>query len=505
MSETRQAPSEGSWDHQVLIAGAGPAGLWLAHELALAGVSVLVLEREEKRGPHSRALGIQPRTIEVLAMRNRHKDTLAAGRALPNWHFGMLESRVDLGSLPTPFPFLLAQPQTVTEELLERYATELGAVVRRGHEVKSLVQDDSSVTVGVSGPDGEYEVSAPYVVGADGGRSTVRREAGIDFPGSETSAYGFLGEVILDSPPQNPGFAALSEAGRLLVAPLPDGRYRVTGYDPANQQRDTPMTLNTLRDAALRIAGTDFGMRDPSWLSRFGNATRLAAAYRDRRVLLAGDAAHIHWPAGGVGLNVGLQDAMNLGWKLAAVVQGRADTELLDTYHTERHPVGAELAEHTKAQGALITGLTPEVTALRGLLNEAIATEPAFARMLAGKLAGLDITYRPAEPDAHPLTGDRAHDPEGEGVFPLLYDGRAVLLTMGGEPVGSEVAERAASAGISVHPSRLAETGGAAWSGVTAALIRPDGRVWWATEQPRSGAEFTSEVSKTLDGLPAVF
>ncbi len=505
MSATRQAPPQGSSDHQVVIAGAGPVGLWLAHELALAGVSVLVLEREERRSPHSKALGIQPRTVEVLAMRNRHRDTLAAGRPLPNWHFGMLESRVDFSSLPTPFPFLLAQPQTVTEELLERYATELGAVVRRGHEVISLVQDDSSVTVRVGGPDGAYEVSAPYVVGADGARSTVRREAGIDFPGSGTSAYGFLGEVVLDNPPRNPGFAALSEAGRLLVVPLPDGRFRVTGYDPADQRHDVPMTLDGLRDASLRIAGTDFGMRSPSWLSRFGNATRLAAAYRSRRVLLAGDAAHIHWPAGGVGLNVGLQDAMNLGWKLAAVLQGRAAAELLDTYHAERHPVGAELAEHTKAQGALISGLTPEVTALRGLLNEAIASEPAFARLLAGKLSGLDTVYRPADADAHPLTGGRAHDPEGEGVFPLLHDGRAVLLTMGGEPVDSEVAERAAAAGISVHPSRLARTGGPAWSGVTAALIRPDGRVWWATEQPCSGAGFAAEVGKALDGLPAVF
>jgi len=255
----------------------------------------------------------------------------------------------------------------------------------------------------------------------------------------------------------------------------------------------------------VRIAGTDFGMRAPTWLSRFGNATRLAATYRKDRVLLAGDAAHIHWPTGGVGLNVGLQDAMNLGWKLGAVVQGRADEHLLDTYHTERHPVGADLAEHTMAQGALITGLTPEVNALRSLLGEAIAAESGFARMLAGKLSGLDTVYRPADPDAHPLVGARAHDPEGAGVLALLYAGRAVLLTMGGLTVDDEVAERAAAAGISVHPSRLAETGGPAWSGVTAALIRPDGRVWWATEQPGSGVEFAAEVGKALDGLPAVF
>lgn len=504
MSATPQAPSRGSSAQQVVIVGAGPVGLWLAHELAVAGVTPLVLERAHQRSAHSKALGIQPRTLEVLALRNRHRDVIAGGRPLPNWHFGMLESRVDFRDLPTPFPYLLAQPQSVTERLLEGYATESGVEVRRGHEVTSLTQHGSSVTVRVHGPDGEYTVDADYVVGADGARSVVRQEAGIDFPGSETSAYGFLGEVILDRPPLTPGFTALNEAGRLLVVPLPGGRFRVTGYDPRNQTR-APMTLDELRDASTRIAGTDFGMRDPSWLSRFGNATRLAATYRAGRVLLAGDAAHIHWPAGGVGLNVGLQDAMNLGWKLAAVMQGRADEEFLDTYHAERHPVGRELSEHTLAQTALIVGLTPEITALRALLGEAVVGARAFSDFLAGKLSGLDIAYPPADPEAHPLTGVRAHDPEGEGVFPLLHDGRAVLLTMGEEPVDAGVAERAKKAGIPVHSSRLAETGGPAWSQVTAALIRPDGHVWWATEAHSSGAEFTAGIGRTLDELRVVF
>ncbi|MER5603379.1 FAD-dependent monooxygenase [Streptomyces sp. NPDC002265] len=386
MTITPQTPSQEPFDRQVVIVGAGPVGLWLAHELAVAGVNPLVLERAPRRSPHSKALGIQPRTIEVLALRNRHRDVIARGRPLPNWHFGMLEARVDFRDLPTAFPYLLAQPQSVTEQLLEGYATELGVEVRRGHDVTSLSQDGGSVTVGVRGPEGSYTVDADYVIGADGARSVVRQEAGIDFPGSGTSAYGFLGEVTLDRPPMTPGFTALNEAGRLLVVPLPGGQFRVTGYDPQNQTRE-PMTLDELRDASIRIAGTDFGMRDPSWLSRFGNATRLAARYRAGRVLLAGDAAHIHWPAGGVGLNVGLQDAMNLGWKLAAVVQGRAGEDLLDTYHAERHPVGRELAEHTRAQTALIVGLTPEVTALRALLSEALDGARAFSDLLAGKLS----------------------------------------------------------------------------------------------------------------------
>ncbi|MGV9703297.1 FAD-dependent monooxygenase [Streptomyces sp. NPDC003483] len=504
MTVTSPAPSGRRSDRQVVIVGGGPVGLWLAHELAVAGVNPLVLERAPRRSPHSKALGLQPRTIEVLALRDRHRDVIAGGRPLPNWHFGMLESRVDFRDLPTPFPYLLAQPQSVTERLLEGYATERGVEIRRGHDVVSLTQDDGSVTVGVHGPDGAYTVDAEYVVGADGARSVVRQEAGIDFPGSGTSAYGFLGEVVLDRPPLTPGFTAFNEAGRLLVVPLPDGRFRVTGYDPRHQTRE-PMTLDELRDASTRIAGTDFGMRDPSWLSRFGNATRLAAGYRAGRVLLAGDAAHIHWPAGGVGLNVGLQDAMNLGWKLAAVVQGRAGEHLLDTYHAERHPIGKELAEHTLAQTALIVGLNPEVTALRALLSDALAGVRAFSDLLAGKLSGLDIAYPPADAGAHPLTGVRAYDPEGEGVFPLLHDGRAVLLTTGEAPVHAGVAERARRASVSVHPSRLAATGGPAWSQVTGALVRPDGHVGWATGTPGSTAEFTAEVGKALDELGVVF
>ncbi|CAM5553308.1 MULTISPECIES: FAD-dependent oxidoreductase [Streptomyces] len=498
MSEDRE-PTR----HQVVIVGGGPVGLWTAHELALAGVRPLVLERDEQRSPHSKALGVHARTIEVLAMRGRHEEMLAGGRPVPNWHFGMLDNRLDLRSLPTPFPFMLTFPQSATEELLERYAVESGAEVRRGHEVVSLTQDDAAVTLQVRGPADTYEVTARYVVGADGTHSTVRRQAGVDFPGTATSAYAYLGEVVLDSPPPA-GFQALNEAGRLLVVPLPHGRYRVTGYDPLNQHRD-PLTLDELRDTARRIAGTDFGMRDPSWLTRFGNATRVAASYRAGRVLLAGDAAHSHFPAGGVGLNVGLQDAMNLGWKLAAVAQGRAGSELLDTYHCERHAVGGELAEHTLAQSALITGLTPDVTALRSLLSDAIADEPGLSRMLAGKLSGLDTAYPPADADAHPLTGVRAYDPEGQGILPLLHDGRPVLLTMGDTPVPAEVAERAATAGVAVHRSRLSTTGGDHWAGVTAALLRPDGHVWWATEQPADTADYAGETVKALDTLPARF
>lgn len=494
----------GSVGPKVVVVGGGPVGLWLAHELAVAGVSPLVLERGECRSQHSKALGIQPRTIEILALRNRHTEILASGRPIPNWHFGMLQTRIDFSQLPTPFPYLLGQPQTTTETLLEKYATERGVEIRRGHEVTSLTQNSSAAKVQVNGPEGPYSITADFVVGADGARSVVRRAANIDFPGSGTTAYGFLGEVILDHPPLIPAFTALNETGRLLVIPIQGNRFRLTGYDPQNQTRE-PLTIEELRNASLRIAGTDFGMRDASWLSRFGNATRLATTYRKGRVLLAGDAAHIHWPAGGVGLNVGLQDAMNLGWKLGAVLQGRASEPLLDTYHSERQPVGRELAEHTLAQTALITGLGPEMTALRALLNESVGTVRPFSDLLAGKLSGLDISYPPVQDDVHGLTGARAYDPDGSEVFPLLHDGRGVLLIMGGKSASAEVAALAQTAGISVQSSQLAEMTTPFWSGVTAAIIRPDGHIWWATGEQGASPRFTAEVCKAITDLPAFF
>jgi hypothetical protein len=263
--------------------------------------------------------------------------------------------------------------------------------------------------------------------------------------------------------------------------------------------------MKELRETTQRLAGTDFGMRHPVWLSRFGNATRVAAAYRHGRILLAGDAAPIHFPAGGVGLNVGIQDAMNLGWKLAAVVQKRAHPDLLDSYHSERHPAGLDLAENTRAQTALITGLGPEVRALRSFLSKAVDCAPNFSRLIARALSALDVAYRPASPDAHPLVGTRAYDAEGEGILPLLHDGRPVLLTDAARRSTPEVRAQAAQRGIAVHANRLPLTGGAQWSGVTAAVLRPDGHVWWATEQRPDRDAFAGTVCSALQELPAAF
>ncbi|MEZ7125444.1 FAD-dependent monooxygenase [Nonomuraea sp. AD125B] len=477
----------------VIVVGAGPVGLWLAGELRRAGVPVLVLERAGRPSPHSKALTLHPRTIEVLAMRGIEKEFLDAGITLPNGHFGMLETRLDFRPLPTRHPYTLFFPQARTEEVLERHARELGARVLRGHAVTGLTQDADAVSLTVEGPDGPYAVRARYVAGCDGAGSTVRRAAGIDFPGTDATVYGFLGDVRLDDPPAEPGTSALTEGGGVMVVAMPGGLHRVVGVVPGEPAGD--LTLEELRSYVVRVLGRDLGMRDPVWLSRFGNASRQAAAYRAGRVLLAGDAAHMHFPTGGVGLNVGVQDAMNLGWRLAAVVHGRAPESLLDGYHAERHPVGADLLESSKAQTALITAFSPEGQALRALLGKLIAEVPELSLRLAARLAALDVAYPPAgvpsaagsaEPAAHPLTGARVPDlplSDGRTLYQLLHEARHILLDLGGPAVPAPVADRAHRLGAATYEGELGDDVPREWREVGAALIRPDGHVHWAADR----------------------
>jgi len=448
---------------QVLIAGAGPVGLLLAAELRLAGVRTVVLERLSTPSPHPKALGLHARTLEQLAMRGLAEAFLAGGVRVPAWHFGFLTQRLDLTRLDTPYPFMLAFPQNRTEALLQDRALELGAQIVRGQQVTALTRTGDGVTVHT---DSGRTWHADWVVGADGAGSTVRKAAGIAFPGTESDTFAYLGDAYAQTPPP-PGFGVQNERGALIVAPLPAGLLRFTGYDPEHQdpqRRD--LTEDELRETVGRIADTDFGIRDPAWLTRFGNATRVAAAYRSGRVLLAGDAAHMHFPAGGVGLNLGLQDAMNLGWKLAAVVQGRADAALLDTYQDERRPWAEDVAEHTLAQTALITATTPTGQALRRMLSDLIGALPELSLTLARRLAGLDIHYgRPGAAD-HRLVGSRI-----AAAGAALLDGRAALV---GSP-GHTATEQAIKAGVRI----CALTVDAA-----AAVIRPDGYVWRATDEP---------------------
>ncbi|MGC5363565.1 FAD-dependent monooxygenase [Streptomyces sp. DT24] len=466
-------------EQQVVIAGGGPVGLWLAAELRLGGVSVTVVEERADIDQRSKALTIHPRTIEILASRGVHKPFLTEGMPIPSGHFAMLDDRLDFRALETPFPYTLALPQARTEELLEEHALALGATIVRGHHVTGFTEHAESVTVRVDGPDGPYELQAAFIIGCDGSRSTVRTAAGIDFVGTPSTVLGWLGDVTLDSPPR-PGFSTFGLRGGVMVAPLPGGRYRVVGASPDSLTTQWPgdLTLEELRARTVAITGEDFGMRDPIWLSRFGNATRLAARYRRGRIVLAGDAAHQHFPAGGVGMNVGIQDAHNLGWKLAATLRGWAPDHLLDTYHTERHPVGAQLMEHSRAQTALMTGFTPEALDLRSLFSGMIATQPALNKALSERLTALAVGYPTPDPTAHPLVGTRAPDLAFTGsenhLFSrsrpdsyLLLDLTAGVLTDRARP------------GLVVHTSTL-DRAPDAWATVRAALVRPDGHVAWA-------------------------
>ncbi|WP_306214527.1 FAD-dependent monooxygenase [Actinoplanes sp. RD1] len=404
----------------VVIVGAGPTGLWLAAELRLGGATVTVLEPRTERDPHSKALTIHPRTIEILDCRGLADTFLAAGVSVPNGHFAGLPDRMDFAVLDTPHPYTLVLPQARTEELLEDRARTLGATIRRGCRVTGLTED------GVELAGGEI-VRARYVAGCDGTRSTIRSAAGIDFPGTGPTTWGWLGDVVLDSPPERGMLSVSGPHGGLMVVPMGGGIFRLVGTDPSADRPDWPgeLRLDELRATVSLIAGTDFGMRDPVWLSRFGNATRQATAYRRGRVLLAGDAAHQHFPTGGVGMNVGIHDAHNLGWKLAAVVTGRADDTLLDSYHDERHPIGAALLEHTRAQTALMTACTPDGQALRTLLSRLIATTPELSRQLAERLSGLDVEY---------ATGRRVPNlgfPDGSTLFERLRTGDPVKTEAG--------------------------------------------------------------------------
>jgi 2-polyprenyl-6-methoxyphenol hydroxylase-like FAD-dependent oxidoreductase len=418
-------------DTEVIVAGAGPVGLMVAAELRLAGVDVVVLERLAEPSPHSRALGLHARTLEQLAMRGLAEPFLAGGVKVPAWHFGFLPERLDLTRMDTPYPFMLAFPQHRTEALLAERARESGARIVRGEAVTGLTQTGDGVRVET----GHRTWEAGWVVGADGAGSTVRKAAGIGFPGTDADTWAYLGDVRADAPPA-PGYGVQNEKGALIVAHLPGGLLRFTGFDPAHQGPGQPeLTVDELAETATRISGVDFGLHDPAWLTRFGNATRVAADYRRGRVLLAGDSAHMHFPAGGVGLNLGLQDAMNLGWKLAAVVQGRAGQELLDTYAAERKPWGEDVAEHTLAQTALITATNPTGQALRALLSGLVRTLPELSLTLARRLSALDVHY--PVPGANALVGTRV----AEAALP---DGRP--LTVG------------------------------------RTVIRPDGYVWWAAD-----------------------
>ena len=470
--------------HAVVIAGAGPTGMMLAAELALAAVDVVVVER--RPGPElvgSRARGLHARTIEVLDQRGIADRFLEAGRAMQVQSFAGVS--LDISDFPTRHNYGLALGQDAFERILAVWVEELEVPIIREREVTGIAQDETGVDVRLS--DGR-SLRAKYLVGCDGGRSLVRKEAGIEFPGWDASVSSLIAEVELREEPE--WGIRRDENGTQAIGKLEDGpRVSVVLTEPYSGQAGEP-TLRELRQALVAVWGTDYGAHSPTWISRFTDTTRQAETYRKGRVLLAGDAAHVHYPVGGQGLNIGVQDAVNLGWKLAQVVAGTSPESLLDSYHAERHPVAARVLQNTMAATAL-TRSDARIDAVRGILSELLAMdEPRTG--LAGAVSGLDTHYDLGP--GHPLLGRRMPDldlvtPIGPlRLFTLLHDARPVLLDFGG-PGGVDLAAWADRVRL-VQAERVATwelpvVGAVA--APTAVLVRPDGHVAWVGDRAVAG------------------
>ncbi|NMO18599.1 hypothetical protein HPC49_29755 [Pyxidicoccus fallax] len=485
-------------EHSVVISGGGPTGLMLAGELALAGVDVAIVERratQELTG--SRAGGLHARTIEVLDQRGIAERFLSQGQVAQIVGFAWIP--LDISDFPTRHPHGLALWQKHIERILAGWIAELPVSVYRGREVTGFTQDDAGVVVELS--DGQ-SLRADYLVGCDGGRSRVRKAAGIDFPGWEPTISNLIAEVEVAQEPiwgtrrdaiGIHGFSRLENGGpvRVMVTEQHLGR---TG-EP---------TLRELSEALIAVYGTDYGVHSPTSLSRFTDMARQAASYRKGRVLLAGDAAHVHYPVGGQGLNIGVQDAVNLGWKLAQVVKGTSPDSLLDTYHAERWPIAARVLRDTMAQVALLRRADDHAKAALDTLSELLRMNEPRKRF-AGLMSGLDIRYELGE--GHPLLGRRMPDLElvtANGplrVYRLLHEARPVLLNLG-EPASLDITPWADR----VQRIDARHTGTwelpvlGAVTAPTAVLIRPDGYVAWVGVSTDAGL---ADALATWFGPPA--
>lgn len=471
-------------DHAVLIAGGGPTGLMLAGELALARVDVAIVERRENQDLAGlRALGLHIRTVEVLDQRGIADRFVSQGQQIRRAPFA--GTVLDISDLPTRHNYFLALWQTHIERILADWVTELAVPIYRGGDVTDFVQGDTGVDVGLS--DGR-SLRAKYLVGCDGGRSLIRKKASIDFPGWDPSTSYLIAEVETAQEPE--WGIRRSQKGINAIVKLEDGRRaRVVLNEQLVRQGDEP-TLRDVREALIAVYGTDYGLRSATYISRFTDMARQAASYRDRRVLLAGDAAHVHSPVGGQGLNVGVQDAVNLGWKLAQVVHGTSPENLLDTYHAERHPVGARLLRTTMAL-AVIERSDDRIGALRETMCEMMNLD-ATRKQYFAMMSGLDIHYDLGE--GHPLLGRRMPDLDlvtDNGplrVFTLLHKARPVLLNLG-ESGGFDITPWVDRVQLIdakyIGTWELPVLG--AVTAPSAVLIRPDGYVAWVGDQTQLG------------------
>jgi len=462
--------------HAVVIAGGGPTGLMLAGELALAGVDVVIVERRaDQYVEGSRAGGLHSRTIEVLDQRGIAERFVSAGQVHLNTGFAQIP--LDMSDFPSRHNYVLALWQSQFEPILAGWVGELGVPILRSCEVVGFAQDDTGVDVELSG---DTSLRAGYLVGCDGGRSLVRKAAGIDFVGLNPLTSWMIAEVEMDEEPEF-GFRRDSAGNHAIGRREPGEPIRVVLTERSVEHTGDP-SMDELRAALVAVYGTDYGLRRANWISRFTDMTRQAVSYRCGRVLLAGDAAHVHPPQGGQGLNTGVQDAVNLGWKLAQVVNRTSPGSFLDTYHAERHPVGARVLRNTMAQVALGSP-DDRHQALRDTMAELLSMDGP-RRCIAARLSGLDIHYDLGE--GHPLLGRRMPDLDLETadgptrVFALLHDARPMLLNLG-EPGGFDISPWADRVRLvdARHdgPWELPVLGEIA--APAAVVIRPDGHVAW--------------------------
>jgi 3-(3-hydroxy-phenyl)propionate hydroxylase len=500
-------------EHMVVIAGGGPTGLMLAGELALAGIDVAVVERRPNQDlAGARALGISSRTIEVLDQRGIADRFLSAGQVAQITGFAV--TRLDISDFPTRHNYGLGLRQKHIERILAGWVTELNVPILYGREVTGFTQDDTGVDVALA--DGQ-SMRAQYLVGCDGGRSLVRKTAGIDFPGWEPTTSNILAEVqMTEKPPYGVHRSAVGmyAFGREEYE-IKDGQiiYKEVGpigvmVTEANADLSIEPTVDDLRRLLIAACGTDYGVHSVGWISRFTDMTRQAANYRRGRVLLAGDAAHVHSPIGGQGLSAGVQDAVNLGWKLAQVIKRTSPDSLLDTYHAERHPVGARVLKTTMAQVALHRE-DERTLAVRDIVGDLLKMDEPRKR-IAGMMSGLDIRYDLG--DGHPLLGrrmpdlDLITDDESIRLYTLLHEARPFLVILSSSAVIlSEAKDLLGRWEDRVQLVDAAYEG--AWElpvigavpAPSAVLVRPDGYVAWVGDGSLQGL---ADALRTWFGQP---